>query len=67
MEPKKNEKANLENKKSMFLQIGIIIALLACLVAFEWTSGEKRDSAFDGMSGCVILTCATRIIAALHY
>ena len=50
MELKKNEKANLENKKSIFLQVGIIIALLFCLLAFEWTSGEKNDSAFDGMS-----------------
>ncbi|MDX9773310.1 MAG: energy transducer TonB [Bacteroidales bacterium] len=50
MELKKNEKANLENKKSLFLQIGIIIALIVCIVALEWTSGQKRDSAYDGMS-----------------
>jgi len=50
MEPKKNEKANLENKKSLFLQIGLIIALLVCLGAMEWTSGQKKDSAFAGMT-----------------
>ncbi len=50
MELKKNKKANLENKKSLFLQIGIIIALIFCIVAMEWTSGQKKDSAFDGMT-----------------
>ncbi len=50
MELKKNEKANLENKKSLFLQIGLIIALIICIVALEWTSGQKRDSIFDGMT-----------------
>ena len=50
MELKKNEKANLENKKSLFLQIGLIIALLVCLGAMEWTSGQKKDSAFAGMT-----------------
>jgi len=50
MELKKNEKANLENKKSLFLQIGLILALIICIVALEWTSGQRRDSIFDGMT-----------------
>jgi len=50
MESKKTKKANLENKKSMFFQIGLIIALIVSLVALEWTSGHRRDSAFDGMA-----------------
>ena len=50
MEPKKNEKANLENKKTLFIQVGLIIALLVCLGAMEWTSGQKKDSAFAGMT-----------------
>lgn len=50
MELKKNEKANLENKKTMFLQVGLIIALIVCLGAMEWTSGQKKDSMFAGMS-----------------
>jgi protein TonB len=50
MESKKSEKANLENKKSMFFQIGIIFALVVSLIAFEWTTGQRRASAFDGMS-----------------
>jgi len=50
MEPKKSEKANLENKKSLFIQLGIIFALAVSLIAFEWTSGQRGPSAFDGMS-----------------
>jgi protein TonB len=50
MESKKTKKANLENKKSMFFQIGLIIALIVSLVALEWTSGQRRASAFDGMT-----------------
>ena len=50
MELKKNEKANLENKKSLFLQVGLILALIICIVALERTSGQKRDSIFDGMT-----------------
>lgn len=50
MELKKNEKANLENKKSLFLQIGLILALIICILALEWTSGQKKDSIFDGMT-----------------
>lgn len=34
----------------MFFQIGLIIALIVSLVALEWTSGQRRDSAFDGMT-----------------
>ena len=50
MELKKNEKANLEKKKTLFLQVGLIIALIVCLGAMEWTSGQKKDSMFAGMS-----------------
>jgi len=50
MESKKSDKANLENKKSLFIQIGLIFAIVVSLLAFEWTTGEKRESAFDGMT-----------------
>lgn len=36
MELKKTKKADLESKRSLFLQIGLVIALGAALVAFEW-------------------------------
>ena len=50
MEAKKSPKADLENKKTLFLQIGLVIALVLCLLAFNWTTGQKNDSVFEGMT-----------------
>jgi protein TonB len=41
MEIKKNKRANLENKKGTFLQLGFIITLSLVLIAFEWISTEN--------------------------
>jgi periplasmic protein TonB len=41
---KKTEKADLERKKGVFLQIGIIVALAIVLIAFEWTSRPQEIS-----------------------
>ena len=41
MEPKKNPEVDLERKKGLFLQIGLVIALLIVLGAFEYKSYEK--------------------------
>ena len=41
MEPKKNPKVSLENKKGMFFQIGLAVTLLSILIAFEWKSFDK--------------------------
>ena len=43
MKPKKNPDISLENKKGLFFQIGLIIALIIVLGAFEWKSYEKVD------------------------
>ena len=43
MEEKKSPKANLENKKLMFIQIGMIISLLIAWMAFEHKSYDKRE------------------------
>ena len=43
MQPKKNPKASLENKKGMFFQIGLAVTLLAILIAFEWKSYDKTN------------------------
>ena len=43
MEPKKNHKVSLENKKAMFFQIGLAVTLLAILIAFEWKSYDKSN------------------------
>lgn len=40
MEVKKTPKADLESKKTVFLQIGLVVALSLVLVAFEWTSTD---------------------------
>jgi len=41
METKKTPKADLENKKRIFLQIGLAITLLGVLVAFEWRTYDR--------------------------
>ena len=41
MDPKKNPEVNLERKRGLFLQIGLVIALLVVLVAFEYKTYEK--------------------------
>ncbi|MBO4328235.1 MAG: energy transducer TonB, partial [Bacteroidales bacterium] len=43
MEEKKSPKANLENKKLMFTQIGLIIGLLLAWGVFEIKSYDKRE------------------------
>ena len=43
MEEKKSPKANLENKKLMFTQIGLIISLLIAWLVFEHKSYDKRE------------------------
>lgn len=40
---KKSEKADLESKKVIFVEIGLIIALAVTLLAFEWKSYEKLE------------------------
>jgi protein TonB len=47
MEIKKSEKANLENKKLLFVEIGLIISLLIVYIAFEWTSKETNTSILE--------------------
>ena len=43
IENKKNANANLENKRSMFFLTGLVLALGAVLMAFEWKSQEVND------------------------
>ena len=44
MEVKKSPKANLENKKMFYRELGLIIALGVILCAFEWSTSEKTES-----------------------
>ena len=47
MEIKKSEKANLENKKLLFVEIGLIISLLIVYIALEWTSKETNTAVLE--------------------
>ncbi len=42
MEAKKTPQADLEKKRTIFLQVGFIIVLSVLLLAFEWTSSESK-------------------------
>ncbi|MCH5173038.1 MAG: energy transducer TonB [Bacteroidales bacterium] len=44
MEVKKSEKASLENKRLLFVEIGFVLALVAVLCAFEWSSRDKANT-----------------------
>lgn len=44
MEVKKNDRANLEKRKGVFFQVGLIISLSLILIAFEWTSKPPKES-----------------------
>jgi protein TonB len=41
---KKTEKADLENKRGIFFQLGLVIVLAVTLIAFEWTSRTQTVS-----------------------
>jgi len=53
MEIKKSPKADLQNKKGLFLEIGLIVALLAVIAAFLYTPKEYRIEKVDNNYGPV--------------
>ncbi|MDD3740427.1 MAG: energy transducer TonB [Bacteroidales bacterium] len=44
MKTKKSPQANLEKKRIIFLEIGLILSLGICLAAFEWSSEDYSKS-----------------------
>lgn len=42
MELKKSPKADLENKRRIFLQVGLVLSLAVVLLAFEWKNYERK-------------------------
>ena len=44
MESKISPKADLQKKNLMFLEIGLVVALGLCLLAFEWSSSDKVET-----------------------
>jgi protein TonB len=51
MGKKKTEKADLESKKGLFFQIGLVIVLALTLIAFEWTSRTQTVSSMGTIAG----------------
>ncbi|MDR3235128.1 MAG: energy transducer TonB [Prevotellaceae bacterium] len=47
MEVKKSPKANLENKRILFTEIGVAVALLLLLIAFEWNTHYPTATVAD--------------------
>lgn len=47
MEVKKTPKASLENKRALFIEIGLIIALAVVYIAFNWTSKDVQVSTLE--------------------
>ena len=54
MEIKKSDKANLENKKLLFIEIGLVISLGITLFAFEWTSKETTVAVLEDTTEILI-------------
>ncbi len=54
MERKKNEKVDLEKRKGVFFQLGLVITLSLILIGFEWTSSGLSENRFDTGEGDVI-------------
>ncbi len=54
MEVKKTKKADLEKKKGLFLQIGLVTVLALLLIAFEWTTREVTTAQLGELSDVVM-------------
>ncbi len=53
MEIKKSEKASLENKRLLFTEIGFAVALVAVLLAINWSSREKQVAVLEAETAAV--------------
>lgn len=51
MELKKSPKADLESKRNIFVQVGLVISLALCLLAFEWTTKVDQASSLGSVVG----------------
>jgi len=54
MELKKSPKANLENRRTMFFQIGILLTLAVIFLAFEWSTTDKKETMVEKTAAAVI-------------
>ena len=54
MEIKKSEKADLERKRPLFIQVGLVLGLSLILLGFEWKSYDRIIEAAQDLQGEVI-------------
>lgn len=54
MNVKKSAKANLEKQKTLFIQIGLVIALGFTFIAFEWSQSDLDTSELAGIEEVVM-------------
>ena len=54
MEIKKTDKANLENKKLLFVELGLVLSLAITFGAFEYTSKETKVSTLEDTAEVVL-------------
>ena len=54
MEIKKSEKASLENKRLLFTEIGLVVALLIVYVGFNWSSKDARVSVLEDTTQVIV-------------
>ena len=55
VEVKKSPKADLEDKKTLFFEIGLIVTLLISLAAFEWKTYERSIDLSDMYSAAAVM------------
>ena len=48
MQAKKSAKADLQNKRVLFLEIGLIVALSLSIAIFTWSTPERKMADFSG-------------------
>ncbi|GHS85058.1 protein TonB [Bacteroidia bacterium] len=54
MEKKKTDKADLENKRSLFIEIGLVFTLAVVLFAFEWKSYDTAEVKDNGQTEIIV-------------
>lgn len=50
MKTKKSPKADLKNKRGLFIEVGLLLSLAICLWAFEWSIEDIRHNVFNTLS-----------------
>ena len=54
MEIKKSEKASLENKKLLFTEVGLVVALLIVYLGFNWSSKDAQVAVLEDTTQVVV-------------